>query len=70
MATTTFSGPIKSGPIVATIGTDVSKGEVKNTGNVQLCQTSNLVSHDDNASGPTGIVIPANSQIVSIEFYV
>ena len=67
MATTTFSGPIKSGTIKATTGTAI--GELKNTGTVATQQVSVKISHDDNASGSTGIVVPANSMIFAIEFF-
>jgi len=67
MATTTFSGPIKSGTVKATTGTAV--GEKKNTGTVACQQVSVKINHDDNVSGSTGIVVPANSMIFAIEFF-
>ena len=42
MATTTFSGPIKSGTIKATTGTAI--GELKNTGTVATQQVSVKIS--------------------------
>ena len=68
MATTTFSGPIKAGPINNTTGTTLGS-DIKNTGQVVMAQTfstgSTLAS---GASGPntTDVVIPANSQIIDI----
>ena len=41
MGTTTFSGPIKAGPIANTTGTTVGT-DMKNTGQVVMAQTTSL----------------------------
>lgn len=58
MATTTFSGPIKSG--------DIREGSSKNTGDVVLSQTA-AFSYTDTGAFASGIILPANSQIVDIK---
>ena len=68
MATTTFSGPIKAGPIKVTTGTTVGT-DMKNTGQVVMAQTTDI----DRSSGAftataTDMIIPANSQIIDIVF--
>ena len=68
MATTTFTGPIKAGTVLATTGNTV--GKYKNVGTVSLQQISSKINHDDNASGLSGVTIPANSAIFGIEFFV
>jgi len=67
MGTTTFSGPVKAGPISQTTGTTVGT-DMKNTGQVVMSQT---VAVDQTAiTDTTNIIIPANSQIVAIDLYV
>ena len=61
MGTTTFSGPIKAGVIKETTGTTLGS-DVKNTGQVVMSQSQAITQAD----GTTTIVIPANSQILSI----
>ena len=67
MGTTTFSGPVKAGPISQTTGTTVGT-DMKNTGQVVMSQT---VAVDQTAvTDTTNIIIPANSQIVAMDLYV
>ena len=67
MGTTTFSGPVKAGPISVTTGTTVGTN-MKNTGQVVMSQT---VAVDQSAvTDTTNIIIPANSQIVAMNLYV
>lgn len=65
MGTSTFTGPIKAGDIINTSGSTLG-ADVKNTGWVVMGQSSAVTQ----ASGATDIVIPANSQIVSISVMV
>ena len=67
MATTTFSGPIKAGTISNTTGTTVGDN-VKNVGFVKMAQTASWTQ--STTAADTGIVIPANSQIVDIQIYI
>jgi hypothetical protein len=68
MGTTTFSGPIKAGPIQQTTGTDLGTN-VKNVGQVVMAQTFSTGATLDSgasAANDTTVVIPANSQIIDI----
>ena len=68
MGTTTFSGPIKAGPIQQTTGTDLGTN-VKNIGQVVMAQTfstGTALSSGASAANDTTVVIPANSQIIDI----
>ena len=68
MATTTFSGPIKTGTIKATTGTTVGS-DVKNTGQVVMAQTfstEDTLDSGASAANETSVIIPANSQIIDI----
>ena len=68
MATTTFSGPIKAGPIKVTTGTTVGT-DMKNTGQVVMAQTTAIdLSGGAISADATNMVIPANSQLVDIVF--
>ena len=67
MATTTFSGPIKAGTIRNTTGTTLGS-DVKNTGQVVMSQSAAITQSTTAAA--SGIVIPANSQIVEMYVYV
>jgi len=68
MGTTTFSGPIKAGPISQTTGTTVGTN-IKNTGQVLMAQTAAVdLSSGAIAASALDIVIPANSQLVDIVF--
>ena len=65
MGTTTFSGPVKAGDIFNTTGTTLGQ-DVANVGYVVMAQSAAVTQ----ASGATTIVIPANSQILSISVMV
>ena len=68
MATTTFSGPIKTGTIKQTTGTTVGT-DMKNTGQVVMAQTTAIdLSGGAISADATNMVIPANSQLVDIVF--
>ena len=66
MATTTFSGSIKAGTISNTTGTTVGD-DVKNTGQVLMSQTFSFDYTVEGAATDTNVVLPANSQIVSVD---
>lgn len=67
MANTTFSGPIKAGTIANTTGTTLGSN-IKNTGQVVMSQSAAITQSTTAAA--SGIVIPANSQILEIYVYV
>ena len=68
MGTTTFSGPIKAGPIANTTGTTVGT-DMKNTGQVVMAQTTSLDLSGGAFTGTaTDMIIPANSQLIDIVF--
>ncbi len=67
MGTTTFSGPIKAGNIYNTTGTTVGT-DIKNVGSVLMAQSAAITQSTTAAA--SGIVIPANSQIVECYVYV
>ena len=67
MGTTTFSGPIKAGTIKDTTGTTVGTNKA-NVGFVKMAQTASWTQ--STTAADTGIVIPANSQIVEIRIYI
>ena len=69
MGKTHFSGPIKAGPIQNTSGTTVGRN-VKNVGDVILAQEVAVTQAGTATAALTGIVIPANSQIVDIKVFV
>ena len=66
MATTTFSGPIKAGTISNTTGTTAGT-DIKNTGQVLMSQTFSFDYTVEATATDTTVVIPANSQIVSVD---
>ena len=66
MAQTTFSGPILAGTIKNTTGTTVGT-DMKNTGQVMMSQTFSFDYTVENTATSTSVIIPANSQIVSID---
>jgi hypothetical protein len=69
--TTTFTGPIKSGNVLDTTGTTV--GSLKNVGTVMTTQSSAITQATNGSTAglyTTNIVIPANSQIISIKLFV
>lgn len=68
MGTTTFTGPIKAGNIVNTSGTTVGTN-VSNVGYVVMAQSAAVAQATNVGSAgvyKTNIVIPANSQILSV----
>ena len=66
MGTTTFSGPIKAGPISNTTGTTVGT-DVKNVGSVVMSQSSTTeLTHATTTATALGIIIPAKSQIIAV----
>jgi hypothetical protein len=67
MGTTTYSGPIKAGNIYNTTGTTVGT-DIKNVGSVLMAQSAAITQSTTAAA--SGIVIPANSQIVEVYVYV
>ena len=70
MANTTFSGPIRAGNIFDTTGTTLGTN-VKNIGPVVLTQSATVaLTHATTAATALGIIIPANSQIISISIQV
>ena len=69
MATTNFSGPITAGQIRNTTGTTLGQ-DIKNIGQVIMSQTFSLAFGQEGADVTTSVVIPANSQIISIDINV
>lgn len=65
MGTTTFTGPVKAGDILYTTGSTVGTN-IANVGYVVMGQSSAVTQ----ASSATTIVIPKNSQILSISVMV
>jgi hypothetical protein len=68
MGTTTFTGPIKAGDVLNTTGT--TPGTLKNVGFVAMAQTAPITQTDSLVAYDTGIVIPAYSHILNIQFLV
>jgi len=66
MGTTTFSGPIKAGNVLNTTGT-AADGKKVNVGSVVVAQS---VAWQQTTTADTGMVIPANSQILEIELLI
>jgi len=70
MANTTFSGPIRAGNIFNTTGTTLGTN-VKNVGAAVLTQSSLVaLTHATTTATALGIIIPANSQIISVSIQV
>jgi len=69
MATTTFSGPIRSGTIKNTTGTDV-QNDIANVGYVTSSQSASVTQAATSTDPATTIIIPADSRILSIKLYV
>jgi predicted nucleotidyltransferase len=61
MGASTFSGPVRAGNIANTTGTTVGT-DIANVGYMVMAQSAAFTQ----ASGVTTVVIPANSQILSI----
>ena len=68
MGITTFTGPIKAGDVLDTTGT--TPGTVKNVGFVAMAQTAHITQAGSLTAYNTGIVIPAYSHILNIQFLV
>lgn len=68
MGITTFTGPIKAGNVLNTTGT--TAGTIKNVGFVEMAQTASITQAGTAAAYNTGIVIPAYSHILNIQFLV
>jgi len=71
MGTTTFTGPIKAGDVLNTTGTTV--GSLKNVGTVVTTQSVAVTQATNGSTAglyTTTIVVPANSQILSIKLFV
>lgn len=68
MGVTTFTGPIKAGDVLDTTGT--TPGTVRNVGFVEMAQTAAITQADTLTAYNTGIVIPAYSHILNIQFLV
>ena len=72
MGTTTFTGPVRAGPIKSTTGTTLGT-DVNNVGEVVLSQYEAITQATNGVSAgvyTTNIVIPAGSTITSIQLYV
>lgn len=72
MGTTTFTGPITAGNIIDTTGTTVGT-DVSNVGYVVMTQTATVNQATNVGSAgvyKTNVVIPAGSQIISINIFV
>ena len=70
MANTTFSGPIRAGTISNTTGTTLGDN-VANVGQVVMTQSSDVaLTHATTTATALGIVIPANSQIISVDLVI
>jgi hypothetical protein len=69
VGTTTFTGPIKAGPIINTSGTTLGR-DVKNTGFVVMCQTFPITQAGTTTALATPIVLPANSHIMNMQMLV
>ena len=68
MGVTTFSGPIKAGDVPNTTGT--TPGTIKNVGFVAMAQTAAITQAGSLTVYNTGIVIPAYSHILNIQFLI
>lgn len=69
MGKTTFTGPIRAGNILNTTGSTVSQ-DVKNVGSSIMAQTVSITQALTATALGTVIVLPANSQIVSVNLFV
>lgn len=72
MGTTTFSGPVRTGPIKFTTGTTLGT-DVANIGEVVLSQKEAITQATNGSVAgvyTTSIVIPAGSTITSIQLFV
>lgn len=72
MGTTTFTGPVRAGNILNTSGTTVGT-DVANVGLVEMVQTVAVTQATNGTVAglyTTSIVIPAQSQVISIDLFV
>lgn len=71
MGTSTFSGPLRAGPIKFTTGTSLGT-DIANIGEAVLSQSQAVTQAGPGADGvfTTNIVIPAGATITSIQLYV
>lgn len=70
MASSTFQGPVRAGSILDTTGITLGVN-VRNVGSAVLTQSSNVaLTHATTGATALGIIIPANSQIISISIQV
>jgi hypothetical protein len=72
MGTSTFSGPVRAGPIKFTTGTTLGQ-DVANTGTVVLTQSEAVTQATNGGSAgvyTSNIVIPAGCTITAIQLYV
>jgi hypothetical protein len=65
MGTTTFTGPVRSGPILNTSGSTIG-ADIANVGNAVLAQSFELTQ--DGTTTNTTIVLPVGSRILSVTF--
>lgn len=68
MGTSTWTGPIKAGSILNTSGSTLGK-DVKNVGFVLMTQVADITQAGLATAAKTGIVIPANSEIVDMKLF-
>ena len=66
MGTTTFTGPIRAGSVLNTTGN--VPGLIRNVGFVEMAQTVRITQAGSVTALNTGIVIPAFSHILNIQF--
>ena len=69
MGRTTFSGPIKSGPVQNTTGILV-QSDMADTGFAVTSQSAAVTQATTSASPATTIIIPAYSRILSVKLFV
>lgn len=68
MGRSTWSGPIRAGSIQDTTGTTLGR-DVKNVGFAVMTQWADITQAGIATAAKTGIVIPANSTIISIRLF-
>ena len=65
MGTTTFTGPVRAGDVLNTVGT--TAGSVANVGTVVTVQSAAITQAGTSTATATGICIPADSHILAID---
>jgi len=68
MGSTTFTGPLKAGTVLDSDGSG-TVGKIKNVGFAKMVQSAVVTQAGTATALATGIVIPANSQIVSARLF-